>query len=144
MQIGKKSTLKDKAIPFAAGAAVTAGAVVGVAAAKALSDKKTRKKVVKGLTTAKKQAMTTVSDMVEKQGEVMGKVKSKASKMMTAKPVKSTAKKVKVVRNDAMKKADNVVKDTEKKASSAKPSTTKKSPERKESASTNHQASSAH
>ena len=94
MQIGKKSTLKDKAVPFAAGAAVTAGAVVGVAAAKALSDKKTRKQLVKGFNSAKKQATTTVSDMVEKRGEMMDMVMSKAKDVLPKKTQKKAAKKI--------------------------------------------------
>ncbi len=99
MQIGKKkSNLKEKAVPFAAGAAVTAGAVVGVAAAKALSDKKTRKKIVKGLTTAKQQAVTTVSDVVEKRGEMLDKVKAKAGDILPKSKAKPAPKRVKATK----------------------------------------------
>lgn len=105
MQIRKKSTLKEKAVPFAAGAAVTAGAVVGVAAAKALSDKKTRKKVMKGLNSAKKQAVSTVSDMVEKRGEMVDMVKEKAKEVLPKKTEKKAARKIKVVKKAAEKKA---------------------------------------
>lgn len=64
----KKTVIKEKALPFVAGAAVTAGAVV----AKSLTNAKTRKKVAGGLEKAKKEALSTI-DEVTGRGEEMVK-----------------------------------------------------------------------
>jgi len=100
----KKSKMKDKAAPFAAGAVVTAGAIAGVAAAKALSDKKTRNKIVKEFNSAKKQATKTVSDVVDKRGEMLDMVKDRAEKMMPKREVKKAVKKVSTVKKSPVVK----------------------------------------
>ena len=110
----KKIKTKDKVAPFAAGVAVTAGAVVGVAAAKALSDKKTRKQLVKGFNSAKKQAVTTVSGMVEKRGEMMDMVMAKAKDVLPQKTQKKVVKKVTVAKMAAVKKVSTASKSTTK------------------------------
>lgn len=134
LMLGKKTTMKDKAAPFAAGAAVTAGAVVGVAAAKALSDKKTRKKIVKELSSAKKQATKTVSEVVDKRGEMLDMVKVRAEKMM---PKKEVLRLAQDKNKKAAKKVSSAKKSTAVKASSAVKKATKKSPKK-----TNHVATS--
>ena len=102
--LGKKTTMRDKARPFAAGAAVTAGAVVGLATAKALSDKKTRKRVVKELNSAKKQATRAVSSVVDKSDEMLAVVKSRAKKAMPTKEIQKTGKKTTTRKITASKK----------------------------------------
>jgi len=108
----KKSSVKDKAAPFAAGAVVTVGAMVGVAVAKALSDKKTRTKIIKDFDSAKTQAGRTLTTIVGKRGEVLEMAKSQAEKLMPKKAVKKEIKKAAVVR-----KSTSPVKVATKKAS---------------------------
>ncbi len=130
----KKPTMKDKVTPFAAGAAVTAGAVVGIAAAKALSDKKTRKKLVKEITSAKKQASKTVAEVVDKRGEMLDMVKVRAEKMM---PKKELLRQAQDEKKKVAKKVSSAKRSTALKAQSTLKKTTKKSPKK-----TNHVATS--
>lgn len=123
MNFRKKPTIKDKAVPFAAGAAVAAGTMVGIATARALSDKKNRKKIIKNLNSVKKQAVVTVSDLVEKRGEMIDMVREKAKDVLPKKALqqvedkaqRKTSKKIKVVRK-AVNKNTLVTKVTKPKA----------------------------
>lgn len=75
MSMKKKSTIKEKAVPFVAGAAVTAGAV----AAASLSDAKNRKKVLDSMENVKKEALTAMSNMVDTEEKMVDEVKNQVS-----------------------------------------------------------------
>lgn len=73
---------KDKGInPVVAGAGIAAAGLIGAAVATALTDKKTRGKILKGVNDAKKVALDHVHDMQTK-GEELEK---KAEKVLDQK-----------------------------------------------------------